>query len=328
VKIDNERHLLALLLDRCGTFVAAATLADLLHITPAEVHRHIEALQTRGAVIAYHHDAGYCLQEVPVRLYPDFIHDSLSTVRIARHIYYFPRIDSTNSFAKKLAAEGAADGTVVLAEEQTAGRGRMDRTWLAPVFSSILCSIIFFPKLPPAALFRLTMIASVAIVNAIRRICGVTAHIKWPNDIYLGGKKVCGILTEFSADPQQVLYAVVGIGLNVNNEFSEHPELQSTATSLRLERGKTVSRFALLVALLEELDDQYHILNTGGVEAIRRSWEQHALIRGKRVTIFSGDRTIRGIAQSINDNGHLIVIDTNGACQEIICGDVSLRLDV
>ncbi len=326
MNIDNEQRILALLLDRCGTFVAMATIADELHITPAAVHRHIEALQTRGAVIASHPDIGYCLQEAPVHLYPVFIRDALAAVWIARHIHYFPRIDSTNRFAKTLAAQGAADGTLVLAEEQTAGRGRMDRIWVSPAFSSILCSIIFFPQLPTAALFRLTMIAAVAIVNAIKRVCGVTASIKWPNDIYLSGKKLCGILTEFSADPQSVQYAVIGIGLNVNNDFSDHPELNNTATSLRLELGTMVSRFALLVAILEELDGQYHLLNTGGTEIIRRTWEQHALICGKRVRISSGDSSMNGIALGINDNGHLMLVDESGFRRDIVCGDVSLEL--
>jgi BirA family biotin operon repressor/biotin-[acetyl-CoA-carboxylase] ligase len=327
VKTNSEERVLAALLDRPGVFVPAATLTRYVHISPAELSRHIETLRTQGATIICSEDSGYCLQEVPDRFYPVLIQDGLHTATVARELHYFPQIDSTNRFAQELAARNAADGTVVLAEEQTAGRGRLDRTWLAPAFSSILCSVIFFPDLAPASLFRLTMMASVAVVNAINRACTLPATIKWPNDVYLGNKKVCGILTEFSGDQTRVRYAVVGIGLNVNNDFTSHPDLESIATSLQAESGSKISRLNVLIALLEELDYCYQLLATGRADDVRKAWEQHALILGKRVTVSSGDETVTGIAQRIDADGHLMVIDESGAPREIISGDVSLRME-
>jgi BirA family biotin operon repressor/biotin-[acetyl-CoA-carboxylase] ligase len=327
VKTNSEERVLSALLDRYGVFIPAATLIGSLQISPAELNRHIEALRAQGAAIIVSEDSGYCLQEIPDRLYPVLIQDGLHTATVARELHYFPRIDSTNRFAKKLAASGAADGTLVLAEEQTAGRGRLDRTWLAPAFSSILCSVIFFPDLAPASLFRLTMMASVAVVKAINRACKLPARIKWPNDVYLGDKKVCGILTEFSGDQQRVRHAVVGIGLNVNNDFKSHPELESIATSLQAECGRTISRLKVLKALLEELDHHYQLLTTGGADDVRKAWEQHALILGKRVTVSSGDEIVAGTVQGIDADGHLMLIDESGAPREIISGDVSLRLE-
>ena len=327
MKTNSEERVLSALLDYYGVFVPAATLTGFLHISPAELNQHIETLRAQGATIIVREDSGCCLQEIPDRLYPILIQDGLHTATVARELHYFPRIDSTNRMAKELAARNAADGTLVLAEEQTAGRGRLDRTWLAPAFSSILCSVIFFPDLAPASLFRLTMMASVAVVNAITRVCKLPAKIKWPNDVYLSNKKVCGILTEISADEIQVRYAVVGIGLNVNNDFTSHPDLESIATSLQAESGRKISRLNVLKALLEELDYHYQLLATGRADDVRKAWEQHALILGKRVTVSSGDETVTGLAQGIDADGHLILIDENGAAREIVSGDVSLRLE-
>jgi BirA family biotin operon repressor/biotin-[acetyl-CoA-carboxylase] ligase len=327
VKTKSEERVLAALLDRYGVFVPAATLTRYLYFSPAELSRYIETLRTQGATIIFIKDSGYCLQEFPDRLYPILIQDGLHTATVARELHYFPRIDSTNRFAKELAARNAPDGTLVLAEEQTAGRGRLDRPWLAPAFSSILCSVIFFPDLAPASLFRLTMMASVAVVNAINRACKLPATIKWPNDVYLGNKKVCGILTEFSGDQTRVRHAVLGIGLNVNNDFTSHPELEDIATSLQAESGREISRLTVLKALLEELDYCYHLLATGRADDVRKAWEQHALMLGKRVTVSSADETITGIAQGIDADGHLMVIDESGAPREIVSGDVTLRME-
>ena len=327
MKTNTEELVLSALLDSNGAFVPAVTLTASLQISSAQLTQHIETLRQQGAVIVSSADSGYCLQEAPDRLYPILIQNGLHTATVAQELHYFPRLDSTNRLAKELAEQHAADGTVVLAEEQTAGRGRLDRAWLAPAFSSILCSVIFYPDLAPASLFRLTMMASVAVVNAINHACNIPAKIKWPNDVYLGTKKVCGILTEFSGHQDLIRYAVVGIGINVNNDFTDHPEIESIATSLRAESGRKISRLNVLKAVLEELDRQYQLLAAGRADEVRRAWEQHALILGKRVTFYSGDKTLTGTAQGIDEDGHLMLIDENGARQEIISGDVSLRLE-
>jgi BirA family biotin operon repressor/biotin-[acetyl-CoA-carboxylase] ligase len=327
VKTNSEERVLSALLNCRGAFVPAATITTLLKISPAELNQHIEGLRLQGATIIVSEDDRCCLQDAPDRLYPVLIQDGLHTVTVARELHYFSRLDSTNRLAKELAEKNAANGTLVLAEEQTAGRGRLDRTWLAPAFSSILCSVIFYPDLAPGSLFRLTMMASVAVASAINRACNLPAKIKWPNDVYIGNKKVCGILTEFSGNKDRIRYAVVGMGLNVNLDFTNHTELAGIATSLQAESGRKISRLKILKGLLEELDYQYQLLAAGRADEVRRAWEQHALILGKRVTVYSGDETITGTAQGIDADGHLLLIDEGGACREIISGDVSLRLE-
>ena len=262
-----------------------------------------------------------------IKLFPELIQTGLKTSIVGRKVYHYTTIDSTNRAAKQYALSGAADGTVVFAEEQTSGKGRLNRQWVSPAGSNILCSIIFYPPLNISSIFRLTMLASVAVVQAIKNVCGIEARIKWPNDVYIGGKKVCGILTEFSADYDKIVYAVVGIGVNVNFETGQKPEIKDIATSLYEESGQKVSRCRVFKALLEEVDTRYTGLGRPGQGYLKREWEQHSMVMDRKVNIFSGNETFCGIAKGISEDGHLILADEKGEEQEILCGDLSLRMD-
>ena len=324
--IAQQGRILEILLEHCGSFVPAATFTGSAGVSQAELVPLIASLQRQGISISVSSADGYRLNALPDRLVPPLIQQGLKTARAAREIHYFAQTDSTNRIAKEMAAQGAAEGTLVIAEEQTGGRGRMDRTWVSDPFSSILCSIIFYPGLGPSSLFRLTMMASVAVVRAIQVVCKLPAQIKWPNDVYIGNKKVCGILTEFAAERDRVQYAVVGIGINVNDEFRSAPELADIATSLKNECGRTISRRALLQQLLEELDQGYETLLQGSVVELKTLWEHHSMILNRKVTIASAQDLMEGTARGITDDGHLLLEDASGTIREIVSGDVSLRM--
>jgi BirA family biotin operon repressor/biotin-[acetyl-CoA-carboxylase] ligase len=324
--IALQGQILEILLEHCGSFVPAATFTGSAGVSLAELAALIASLQRQGISLSVSSADGYRLNALPDRLVPPLIQQGLKTARAAREIHYFLQTDSTNRIAKEMAAQGAAEGTLVIAEEQTSGRGRMDRTWISAPFSSILCSIIFYPGLGLSSLFRLTMMASVAVVRAIQMVCKLPAQIKWPNDVYIGNKKVCGILTEFAAERDRVQYAVVGIGINVNEDFGSAPELADTATSLKKECGRTISRRAVLQRLLEELDRSYEALLQGGAAELKTAWENYSLILNRQVTIVSEDGRIEGTARGITADGHLLLADARGTIREIVCGDVSLRM--
>lgn len=261
------------------------------------------------------------------KLLPHTIEKALSTRTIGQRIIYYPCIDSTNRAARDLALQGAAHGLVVLADEQSAGRGRLDRTWESQSGEDILASIIVYPQLPAADNFRLTMMASIAVVQAIERACAVACGIKWPNDIFLNGKKLCGILSEGQIDNDRMLFMVIGIGLNVNSSMQGRGELASEAISLHDATGQRHDRSALIIAMLEEFDRLYAISAEGTGENIQHLWEEHAMMLGRMVSIHNGNDVLSGIARGIMPDGSLIVQEASGREHIIVCGDLSLRLE-
>jgi len=265
--------------------------------------------------------------------YPDnplsaqLVQSGLQTVLIGKNVYYFDSIDSTNRIAKDYAGRNASEGTIIIADMQTSGRGRLDRTWISPPGCNLYCSCIFYPDLNPLSAARITMIASLALLKAITSVCTVDAFIKWPNDIYIQNKKVCGILSEFSTVGDRIAYVVVGIGINVNFDPDVYPEITVSATSLQKACGHVVSRLKLVQSLIRELDVLYGQLCHDGIPNLHILWKQHSLIIDRQVTISSGKCPILiGIARDFNENGHLILEDEQGLLHEVLCGDVSLKI--
>ena len=259
-------------------------------------------------------------------LQPRHIETALTGRTFGRRIVYVPRIDSTNRAARALALQGGAHGWVMLADEQSAGRGRLERTWESRPGQDILASIIVYPDLPAADAFRLTMTASIAVVLAVERVCGITCGIKWPNDIYLSGKKLCGILSEGRTEAGRMQFVVIGIGVNVNSSMGGRDELAAGAISLLDATGRRHDRTALVIALLEEFDRLYAAIDQDAGGHIRRLWEQHAIMLGREVSIQGGDAVLCGIARGIMPDGRLIVRDLHGRDHEIACGDLSLKI--
>ncbi len=221
--------------------------------------------------------------------------------------------------AKEKAGEGAEEGLVVLAEEQSRGRGRLGREWLSPG-GSLSLSILLRPTLP--LLPSLIMLASLAVVHTIEKNTGLKASIKWPNDVLMRGKKVCGILIENAIEGQRVLYSVIGIGLNVNLDIKEYPQISSLATSLSQELGKEVDRQQVLQSLLEEVEKLYLALRQG--ISLHREWQARLETLGKRVRASWGDRVEEGYAEAVDEEGGLLLRRSDGSQVKILAGDVTL----
>ncbi|HEY55605.1 MAG TPA: biotin--[acetyl-CoA-carboxylase] ligase [Dehalococcoidia bacterium] len=253
-------------------------------------------------------------------LSPAAITDNLETSFIGRKIIYYPSLPSTNDVAKLKAREGAPEGSVVLAEEQTAGRGRIKRTWLSPR-GSIALSIILRPG--PDELSSLIMVASLATVHCIEKVSGLKAQIKWPNDVLINDKKVCGILIESDVKGSSVDYAVIGIGINVNLKLSSFPEITPTATSLSHELGRDVSRLDIIRCLLVETERLYLALPSG--DSVYQEWRDRLVTLGKKVQVSSGESTYHGIAESVASDGSLLLRQPDGGLTKIVAGDVTLR---
>ena len=323
--VNRGEEVLILLKDTDG-FISGEKIASQLNITRTAVWKQISRLRKEGFQIDAHPRLGYSLVLCPDRLLPSEIRDGIKTSLIGSEISYYEKIESTNAIAKNMAMNGAKEGTLVIAEEQTRGRGRLNREWLSPAYSNILMSLIFRPNLQAAKAFSMIMLTSVAIVRAIHGTTSLVAQIKWPNDIYLNNKKLGGILTEFNAEQDKVNFIVVGAGLNVNFDPCLYPEIKDSATSLKKVLGKEVKRAVLLRSILEEIERGYSAFNRGCISQLRSEWDSHSLVTGRHVRIHSLDNVEEGIVESIDDDGCLILRDINGNTKRILSGDVSLRV--
>ena len=250
------------------------------------------------------------------------ISGGLKTRTVGRRVLYFLSLPSTMEAARLEAMTGAAEGTIVVASEQTAGRGRFARQWLSPP-GSISLSAVLRPEF--TSLPFMIMFSAVAVARAIEGITGLKTQLKWPNDVLVGGKKVCGILTESSLRDSQVDYVVTGIGINVNMRMVEFPEVSAIATSLSDELGSEVSILELLRRLLVEMDRLYGLLPDG--ELIYKEWRQRMAMLGKRVQVISGDDSCEGLAEDVAGDGSLLLHLDDGSMQRVLAGDVSLRVE-
>jgi len=251
---------------------------------------------------------------------PEALHSRLRTRRLAQSVEFYESIDSTNRRALELASSGAPDGTLVLTEHQTRGRGRLTRIWHAPPHSSLLLSLILRPPLAPHQAQRATMLCAIAAVEAIAETTGLAAGIKWPNDILIGDRKAGGILTELQAQGNQLIAIVVGIGLNVNLDAAELPEVMTPATSLAGELGRSVERLPLLVDLLQRADALYARM-LGGWSPVAL-WRQHLVTLGQSVRIATDQGVLEGTATDVDADGALLVTRPSGQVQRILVGDV------
>ena len=248
------------------------------------------------------------------------ITDNLETSFIGRRVLYYPQLASTMDIARREAMQGAAEGTVIIAGEQTAGKGRVKRIWLSPK-GNIALSVILYPAL--SYLPRLVMLASLAVAHSIEEVTGLKPQIKWPNDILVNGKKVSGILIESVVKGDVVDFSVMGIGMNVDLIVASSPDILSAATSLVDELGEKVSRLELIRRLLVEIERLYLVLPDG--ESIYEEWRGRLVTLGRRVQVIAGKNTLTGIAESVGRDGSLLLRHSDESSTEIIVGDVTLR---
>lgn len=252
-------------------------------------------------------------------LSPASITNNLDTRFIGQRVIYYSRLTSTMDVAKREAQQGAVEGTIIIADEQTAGRGRLKRAWLSPK-GSIALSIILYPSL--LYLPSLIMLASLAVVHSIESVTGLKSQVKWPNDVLVNGKKVCGILIESDVRGNMVDYTIIGIGINVNLRLSDFPEILPTATSLSNELGRGVSRLSLIRQLLVEIERLYLTLQAGG--SIFEEWRDRLVTLGKRIRLKSGKTIYEGIAESVASDGSLLLRHSDGSLTKIVAGDATL----
>jgi BirA family biotin operon repressor/biotin-[acetyl-CoA-carboxylase] ligase len=307
--------------------VSGADLAGQLGVTRAAIWGHIEQLRQLGYEIEAGPHFGYRLVGVPDVLHADDLLARLGKRKvIGRDIRVFEQTTSTNDVIEKLARDGVKEGAVVFAESQTKGRGRLGRKWISPGRKGLWFSVLLRPDLRPQETTQLTVASATALRRAIQSETGLHPEIKWPNDIVIGGKKVAGILTELSAELDRVRHVILGIGVDVNLVAGEFPpELRKLATSLKIESGRAISRAGLATAILRELDFDYARICGGGFAEVADEWQEHCKTIGRQVTIQIGERRIRGRAESLDDDGALLLRTDHGRLERITGGDVTLE---
>jgi BirA family biotin operon repressor/biotin-[acetyl-CoA-carboxylase] ligase len=301
-------------MEHATVVVSGTKIAQEISSNRSEVWRLIQQLRGLGVDVAGHPATGYQLRAVPDLLLPEIVRPLVRGTIFDTHLHHFYKIGSTNTAAMAAAAEGAPEGSVFLAEEQTAGRGRGANSWISPRSTGIYCSVVVRPALPPSEVLVLSLAAGLA----------VRADLKWPNDLLIDGKKVCGILTEMNAEATRVRYIVVGIGINVN-QASFPKELQ--ATSLRLETGSEWSRVELITALLKSLDREYRQLleDSHARESIlRRFAESSSWVQGKEIRMEESGSGIEGTTEGLDSRGFLRVRTSKGL-QTVLSGTVRER---
>jgi BirA family transcriptional regulator, biotin operon repressor / biotin---[acetyl-CoA-carboxylase] ligase len=306
---------------------SGAELAKQLGVSRAAVWARIAELRKLGYDIAASPHHGYVLRGYPDALHADDLLSRLKETRvIGREIQVFNETSSTNDVVERLARDGVAEGIVVFAESQTAGRGRLGRRWHSPSRKGLWFSVLLRPKLQPQAATQLTVISAVAVARGIERETGLHPEIKWPNDIVFGVRKCGGILLELGAEIDHIRYVVLGIGIDVNLEAEEIPaELKPVVTSLSLESGRKLDRAALAVSILRELDSAYFRLRTGDFHEVGDEWMRRCGTLGKRVSIQMGGRSIIGSAEAIDEDGALLVRTIHGRLERIVGGDVTME---
>jgi BirA family transcriptional regulator, biotin operon repressor / biotin---[acetyl-CoA-carboxylase] ligase len=321
-----------LLMEHATVVVSGTKIAEEISssCSRSEVWRLIQQLRGLGVDVAGHPATGYRLRSVPDLLLPEILRTLVRGTLFEPHLHHFYKIGSTNTAAMVAAAEGAPEGSVFLAEEQTAGRGRGSNTWQSPRSTGIYCSVVLRPALPPSDALVLSLAAGLVVQAAIREIdASVDADLKWPNDVLINtekvdgkaGQKVCGILTEMNAEATRVRYVVAGFGINVNQE--NFPK-ELGATSLRIATGRTWSRVELVGALLKSLDREYRelISGAGARESIlRRFAEGSSWVRGKEVRVEENGSVIKGTTQGLDERGFLLVRTANGV-RTVLSGTV------
>lgn len=302
--------------------VSGEKLAAVSGVSRAAVWKRINRLKALGYDIAGEPRKGYRLVSAPDKLLPEEILWGLGTRKWRGPIHHFDTIASTNDLAKELGARGAPEGSLVVAETQQAGRGRLGRQWDSPRSVGIYASLLLRPPLPPMDMPQITLTTAVAAVRALQRAAGLKPSIKWPNDILVNGKKAGGILTEMETESDQIRYLALGLGLNVNNpEFP--PELASIATSLFLAAGRPLSRVAILQAWLEEFESLYDRFLARDFPRILAEWKACAVTLGRQVQVRQGRHLISGKAVDVDKDGALLVEQQGGVTIRVISGEIA-----
>lgn len=309
-----------------GEFLSGQALAEIIGCSRTAIWKHIEQLRKDGFVLDAVRSKGYRIISTPNKMTKSDILFGLETEQFGRNIYYFDSVNSTQKVAHEVTNEGAPEGTIVIADEQTQGKGRLAREWHSLKQKGVWMSLIVKPNLPPQQAPQFTLITAVAAARAIESVTGLSPEIKWPNDILLNGKKVIGILTELQAEADKITALIIGIGMNVNHSDEDFPEeIKEIATSLALEKGDEVSRVKLIQTFLKTFEKYYHLYLEKGFAPLKVLWESYAISIGKTITATTVAEKITGKAIGITDQGVLKVEDDQGKVHYIYSADIHIN---
>ncbi|MEK5476663.1 biotin--[acetyl-CoA-carboxylase] ligase [Paenibacillus sp. FSL R5-0407] len=318
-------RLLDILREHRGAYISGEEISRRLSISRTAVWKQINKLREEGYEFEAVSRKGYRLVFAPDKLEEGDVLEGLQTKSFGRHLNLMEVTSSTQEAARLLAEEGAPEGTLVIAEEQTGGRGRQGKRWYSPARKGIWMSLLLRPQRPLSFAPQLTLLTAVAVCRAIRKVTGVDAGIKWPNDLLVQGKKICGILIESVGEDERIKYCIAGIGIDVNVELEELPsELHKVATSLKIESGQTQSRATLISAVMNELEQLYNLYEEEGFAPIGHLWEALSVTLGKRVTVKTPRGETEGTAEALDESGALVLLDDTGNHITIFSGDVQL----
>lgn len=318
-------EILKLLKENGDNFLSGEDISDKFGVSRAAIWKHMNTLKEEGYKIESVSRKGYRLIESPDILTYMEVEEFLHTKYIGRNIQYFDTIDSTNIKAKEIAYE-SKKGTVVIAEEQTLGRGRLGRSWVSPKGKGIWMSILLKPKIDPMKVAKITQIGAAAVSLALQDL-GIESFIKWPNDIVINGKKLCGILTEMSCELNMINYVVMGVGINVNLDSEDFQgEVSKVGTSLKIETGKKVNRKELLGLFLNRFEELYiPFVERDDFSNTLKVCREKSILIGKEVKLIRGSEERKGKVVGLNDDGELEVDYGNGVIENVLSGEVSVR---
>jgi len=324
--MTTKDHLLLYLKENQGHWVSGELISNNLSVSRAAIWKHIHKLKEDGYIIESAPKKGYLLSESSDPITADEIRKGLSTKIFGKkNITYLKETDSTNTRAKELAAQGAPEGTLVIAEKQTKGRGRRGRSWFSPPGDGIYFSLILRPIISPSETPKITLMTAVVLAETLISLMKLKLRIKWPNDILVNGKKLAGILTEISTDMDAVNYIIVGLGLNVNAQLEDLPkEIRKTATSILIETGKQFPRVKLIQHYLKLYEIFYDMFKNNDFEPIMNRWRELADIIGRQIKVDVIGKTHIGKVEDVDNDGVLILKDDQGRLQRIFSGDVTL----
>lgn len=318
-----REKILALFKQTDDGFVSGERVSEELGISRSAVWKHIRSLRQAGYEIKAVPSRGYQLLKAPDALVPEAIQSELGCRVVGASIRCFDETDSTNVQAARLGDDGGEDGLVVIADRQSAGKGRMGRQWESPSGVNLYASILLRPSILPFEAPKLTFLSAVAVCQAIRDLTGLPASVKWPNDVLVDGAKVAGLLNEMSSETDQVNYVVLGIGVNLNMQAEQFPkDLRYPATSLAIACGAPVSRLDFTRALLQEVDRLYTLYLTVGSEPILSAWTELCEMTGSKVQVDCNDVRIEGVMTGLGEDGALLVRTAAGKIEHIYAGDV------
>ncbi len=280
-------------------------------------------LRELGFEIEAKHSLGYRLVATPDLLLSSEIESGLNCQLIGQSVVSLAETDSTNALARRLGEEGALEGTVVVADRQSTGRGRLGRRWESPPGVNLYCSILLRPEIPVQQAPQLTFLSAVAVVETLQEVCHLSADVKWPNDILVGGAKISGLLNEMNAETEQIHFVILGVGVNLNMTDTQFPDvLNYPATSVLLETGESVDRLIFLQAFLQRLDLYYTEFLEEGFSPVRRRWEKLCNMMNMQVEVNQGGGSLRGTVVGLDAEGALRLQLDNGQVERILAGDI------